>query len=246
MDTAKIIAIIACAFVFLLIMVMSSKNRIFRTYKKYMRVDNKINMTGKEFAFMSKSVLELKDLQFALVDGKLSDAYSPKYKTLLMSEDVCNTASLSSIAIVSHELGHAMQHKDESGLFFLNQLLAKLTNFTNKFIVPLLLFGLFSFIFKYPNDTLGTTLMLVSCALFCLHLLNLIVLIPLEYDASRRALRYLKQNNFISSGELHRAKKLLGVAAQTYIANLLDSLFMFNKKKKKRKKRWYYTTNITF
>lgn len=236
MDTTKIIAIIACAIVLLLIMVMSSKNRIFKTYKKYMKVDNKINKTGKEFAFMSKEILELHDLQFALVEDKLADAYSPKYKTLIMSEEVCNTASLSSIAIVSHELGHAMQHRDDSGLFFMNQMLVKFTNFTNKFILPLLILGLFSFLFKYPNDSIGTVLMLISAGLFGLHVLKLIVTIPLEYDASRRALKYLKESNFITSSELYRAKKLLGVAAQTYIANLLDSLFIFTKKKKRKKK----------
>ncbi len=235
MDTAKIIAIIAIVFVLLLLIVMSSKTRIFKTYKKYMKVDNKHNLTGKEFAFMSKQLLELKDLQFALVEDKLADAYSPKYKTLIMSEEVCNTASLASIAIVSHELGHAMQHKEDSGLFFLNQFLVKFTNFTNKFIIPLLICGILSALFKYPNDTLGTTLMLISAGLFGLHILNLLFTIPLEYDASRRALRYLKQNNLISNSELSKAKKLLSVAAQTYIANLLDSLFIFNKKKRKKK-----------
>ncbi|MBE5738545.1 MAG: zinc metallopeptidase [Clostridiales bacterium] len=237
MDTTKIIAIAACVVVILVLIVLSSKNRIHRTYKKYMRVDNKMNLSGKDFAFISKEALGLKDLQFALVDGKLTDAYSPKYKTLLMSEEVCNTASLSSIAIVSHELGHAMQHKEDSGLFFLNQMLAKFTHFANKFIIPLLVLGLASFIFKYPNDSLGITLMLIAVVLFGLHVLHLVVLIPLEYDASRRALKYLKQNNFITNAELHKAKKLLGVAAQTYIANLLDSLFIFAKKKGKRRKK---------
>lgn len=237
MDTFKIIFIIAVILIILFLVVMSSKNRIYSTYKKYMKVDNKMNMSGKDFAFLSKDVLDLRDLEFALVEDKLADAYSPKTKTLIMSEEVCNTASLSSIAIVSHELGHAMQHKEDSGLFFLNQMLVKFTNFTNKFIIPLLILGLASFIFKYPNDTLGTTLMLISAGLFGMHVLNLVVTIPLEYDASRRALKYLKQNNFITQSELHKAKKLLNVAAQTYVANLLDSLFIFTKKKKKRKKK---------
>lgn len=236
MDIIQILVIVAIVLIILMLIVFSSKSRIHGTYKKYMKVDNKIGMTGKEFAFHSKQVLDLKDLQFALVEDKLADAYSPKYKTLILSEEVCNTASLSSIAIVSHELGHAMQHRDDSGLFFINQALVKLTNFTNKFIIPLLIAGLISFIFGYPNDSLGITLMLISAGLFGLHLLNLIFTIPLEYDASRRALKYLKSNNFITPGELRKAKKLLRVAAQTYVANLFDSMFTFTKKKKRRKK----------
>lgn len=235
-SVARILVIVAIVLIVLILIVFSSKSRIFNTYQKYMKVDNKVGMTGKEFAFHSKQILELKDLQFALVEDKLADAYSPKYKTLILSEEVCNTASLSSIAIVSHELGHAMQHRDDSGLFFINQALVKLTNFTNKFIIPLLVLGVLSFIFKYPTDTLGTTLMLVTLGLFGLHILNLIFTIPLEYNASHRALKYLKSNNFITPNELRKAKKLLNVAALTYVANLFDSMFVFNKKKKRRKK----------
>lgn len=235
-SVARILVIVAIVLIILILIVFSSKSRIFKTYQKYMKVDNKVGMTGKEFAFHSKQILELNDLQFALVEDKLADAYSPKYKTLILSEEVCNTASLSSIAIVSHELGHAMQHRDDSGLFFINQALVKLTNFTNKFIIPLLALGVLSFLFKYPTDTLGTTLLLVASGLFGLHMLNLLFTIPLEYNASHRALKYLKSNNFITSGELRKAKKLLNVAALTYVANLFDSMFVFNKKKKRRKK----------
>ena len=64
-------------------------------------------------------------------------------------------------------------------------------------------------------------------------ILRLIILIPLEYDASRRALKYLKENEFVSPNEYRKAKKLLGIAAQTYIVALFDDLFIFNKKRKK-------------
>ena len=66
--------------------------------------------------------------------------------------------------------------------------------------------------------------------------MNQILTVPLEYDASKRALKYLKEYNYVSPNEYRRAKKLLGIAAQTYIANLLDGLFTFNKKKKRIKK----------
>jgi len=69
-----------------------------------------------------------------------------------------------------------------------------------------------------------------------IHAINQIVTIPLEYDASRRALNFLKENNFVSAGELRKAKKLLSIAAQTYIAGLFDSIFVLNRKKYRRKK----------
>lgn len=199
-----------------------------------MKIGNKMNLTGKELAFLSKANLGLTNLKFALTDRKLGDAYSPKYETLIISEEVCNTASLASLAIISHELGHAVQHKNQTPLYFLNQLTKKLTRLTNILIVPLLVIGLFLFLIKYPNDSLGIILMLISLSLFLLHILELIIVIPLEYDASRRALKYLKDYNYVSASEYKKAKKLLRVAAQTYIAGLLDDLFILNKKRKKK------------
>ena len=107
------------------------------------------------------------------------------------------------------------------------------TKFTNKFIIPLLVIGTLLFLLKYPNDSLGQILMIISGSLFGLHVLRLIILIPLEYDASRRALKYLKENEFVSPNEYRKAKKLLGIAAQTYIVALFDDLFILNKKRKK-------------
>lgn len=234
MDIYQILAIVGCILVVLLLIVVSSRNRIIKTYEKYMKVGNKANLTGKELAFVSKEKLELRNLEFALTKDKLGDAYSPKFNTLILSEEVCNTASLASLAIVSHELGHAVQHKNGTALFFITQLFNKITRFTNRIILPLLIIGFFLFILKYPNDTLGYSLMLTSGILFGAHVLNQILTIPLEYDASRKALKYLKENNYVSPSEYKKAKKLLGIAAQTYIAGLLDGIFILNKKRRKK------------
>jgi len=241
LDKYKIIAIIAAIILLLIIIVLSSRSRIHKTYQKYLKVSNKANLTGKELAFISKQNLELDDLQFALTDVTLGDAYSPKHRTLILSQEVCNTASLSSLTIVAHELGHAVQHKNNTGLFYLSQLFTKLTSFTNRFIIPLLLVGFLMFITKYPNDQIGEILMIISGALFLLHVITQIINVPLEYDASRRALKYLKEYNYVSPGEYRKAKKILSIAAQTYIANLLDGLFILNRK---RKRKWFYTGNI--
>lgn len=235
MDKYQIIAIIAGIILLLIIIVLTSRSRIIKTYQKYMKVGNKANMTGKQLAFISKENLNLDGLEFALTDNTLGDAYSPKYNTLILSKEVCDTASLSSLTIVAHELGHAMQHKNNSGLFFLTQLFLKITNFTNKFIVPLLAFGLLSFIIKYPNENLGITLMIISTLLFLIHVVTKIITIPLEYNASHRALKYLKEYNYVSPSEYKKAKKLLNIAAQTYIASLFDSLFILNKKRRKKR-----------
>ena len=199
-----------------------------------MKIGNQANLSGKDLAIYSKQKLQLDDLKFAVIDSKLCDAYSPKHNVLILSKEVCETASLSSLTIVAHELGHAMQKKEDTALFFATRILGAFTRFMNKFIIPLLIIGLFLFVIKYPNEELGLTLIYISAGLFGLHTLNQVLNIPLEYDASRRALKYLKENNFVSSSELKKAKKLLNVAAQTYIANLFDGLFILNTKKRKK------------
>ncbi len=232
LDEYKVIAIIAAIVLILLITVLTSRTRIVRTYDKYMHVNNQANLTGEQLAVLAKDVLGLKDLKFALTKNKLGDAYSPKYKTLIISEEVCNTASLSSMAIVSHELGHATQDKESTVLFCSSRLFTMITRLTNKFIIPLLIVGLFLYLFKYPNESLGAYLMITSGILFAIHVLNQILNIPLEYNASSRALKFLKKYQLLSPSEYRKAKHLLNIAAQTYIAGLLDGLFIFNKKKK--------------
>ena len=198
-----------------------------------MKLDNKANLTGEQLAIISKELLDL-DLRFALTRQKLGDAYSPKHRTLIISEEVCKTASLASLTIVAHELGHALQDKHNNYLFILTRILSKITSITNKLIVPAFVIGLFLFVFQYPNLESGYILLLISGCLFALQVLNQILTIPLEYNASSRALKYLKANNFVTQGELRKAKKLLNIAAQTYIASLFDGIFIFNLKRKKR------------
>ena len=234
MDKYQILAIAGIVLVFLLILVLSSRSRIVRTYNKYLRIDNKLNITGKQLAFIAKEQLQLDNLKFALTKHRLGDAYNYKHKTLILSEEVCNTASLASLTIVAHELGHAMQHKDNSPLFTITVLTNKLTRLTSGFIFPLLVFGLFFFVFKYPTDDFGYILMVISGCLFILQILNKLLNIPLEYNASRRALKFLKEYNYLTTGEHIRAKRLLGIAAQTYIASLFDELIPIKRKRKKR------------
>lgn len=197
-----------------------------------MKVDNHYNITGEQLAVYSKKALGLKNLKFALTKTKLGDAYSPKHSTLILSEEVCKTASLSSLTIVAHELGHAQQDNENHPLFVTTRLLGLITRLTNSLIIPSLIVGIFLYVFKYPTPDVGYIIILVSGCMFCLHALHKLLTIPLEYDASRRALKYLKENRFIEESEMKKAKKLLRVAAQTYIAGLLDGILIIRKKRK--------------
>ena len=216
----------------LLIVVFSARKRIQTIYAKYMKVSNKADITGKQLALAGKEYLKLEGLQFSLIEGKMTDGYSHKYKTLFISDEVANTASLASVAIVAHELGHAMQDFGNDRLYHLTHIFNRITRFTNKFILPCLIVGIGFLLFEFElNISYG--LLYTSLGLFCLHLLLKVLTIPMERNASHRALKFLKQYKIVSNSEHNKARKLLRVAGQTYITALFDGIFItFNKTKR--------------
>lgn len=235
METYQLWLIALSILIFLLLMVFTSRTRIVRTYNKYMKVDNKHNITGKQLAFFLKDNLNLPQLKFSLTQRKLGDAYNYKYRTLIMSEAVCNTASLASLTIVAHEMGHACQHRDNSALFDITIFLTRLTRLTSVFIIPLLVTGLIFQLLQYPDPNTGYILIIISACLFVIQFLSKLLNIPLEYNASRRGLKFLKEYDVLSPTEYMRAKKLLSIAAQTYIASFFDEMFSFVKIKRKKR-----------
>lgn len=218
---SKVYIVLASIFVIFLIWLFTARRRIVGVYDKYLKAPNEKGLTGENVAAFAVQYLDL-NIRFSLIKGKLTDAYSHKTKTLYMSEEVRETASLSSVAIVGHELGHALQDKENNFFFRLNYVLNVVTHFTNRFIVPLLIFGLLFKILKWPTPTVGDTLVLVGVILFAMHALFKLLTIPIEYGASRRALQFLLGAKLITKNEANKVEKLLNVAAQTYIVGLFD------------------------
>ena len=212
---------------FLIISIATSRSRIKKIYRKYMEIPNSLDLTGKEFAFISKRNLRLTNLKFALTNVELGDAYSSSSKTLIMSEKVCNSASIASIAIVAHELGHAVQDKNKSFLLNLTHLFRKITRFTNKFIVPCFLISLVCFFVKSIDIQVCLTFLYIGSILFVLHVFNHLLYIPVEYGASYIAMRYLKMCKGFKLKEYDKIRYLLNVAVQTYIASFFDGVFLF-------------------
>lgn len=218
---------------FLIISIATSRSRIRRIYRRYMDMPNSLDLTGKEFAFISKKNLRLSNLKFALTNIELGDAYSSKSKTLIMSEQVCNTASIASIAIVAHELGHAVQDKNNNFLLRLTHLFRKITKVTNKFIIPSLLVSLICFLVDSIDIQLCLTFLYIGSILFVFHIFNHLLCIPLEHGASKIAMRYLKMCKGFKLKEYDKISYLLNVAVQTYIASFFDDVFLFVFKRRK-------------
>lgn len=221
--------IIGGVVLFFLIWLFSARKRIMSVYKKYIRMPNDNGISGERIAIYGKESQGL-DIKFALVKGTLTDAYSSKQKTLYLSQDICESESLASCAVVAHELGHAMQDKENMPLFRITHLLNRFTHFTNRFIFPLLIFGLAFMIFKWPTETVGLNMVISSGILFVLHALFKLLTIPVETDASKRAIKFLVNNKIITKNEIPKIKKFLRTAAQTYIVALFDDFVITARK----------------
>ncbi|MCK9575212.1 MAG: zinc metallopeptidase [Clostridia bacterium] len=225
MDKYTIYIIILAVIVILILSTLAAtRAQVLSTYKKYDKFPCELNITAGQFIMASKKYLKMFDLNIARTDIILGDAYDVKSKTIILSENVLTSNSVSAISIASHELGHAMQHNDEYAGLQVNFFLTVVTGFLVKFLVPLLLASIGLMIFGSFNT--GMVLMYCALGIFLSSIIIKLLLIPVEINASKRAIQYLKQNNILNKRELIYAKRILGVAACTYIYLFFDAILL--------------------
>lgn len=170
-------------------------------------------MTGAQAA---ERILRSQGIDYVRVGhvrGNLTDHYDPKNKVLNLSDTVYNSTSVSAIGVAAHECGHAVQ--DKVGYFLLNfrGSLVPAANFGAQLSWPLIIIG-------YLFGGAGGTLVKVGILMFCAVVLFHLVTLPVELDASRRALRLLDENGILVEDEVKKTRKVLGAAALTYVAAL--------------------------
>lgn len=197
-----------------LISIIASSN-VKHTFEKYARKSAMCGMTGTEVARRILDSEGMYNMPINHVGGDLSDYYDPKSKSLNLSDTVCQRTSVAAIAVAAHECGHAIQHNDGYELLTIRNKFVPVANFGSSAGVPIILIGLFFAI--DPLAKLGV--ILFSCA-FIFQLLTL----PVELDASRRALVKLQELGLVYSDEKNSAKKVLTAAALTYVAAVAASL----------------------
>lgn len=223
--------IIALVILILMISVFSSRKRIVKIYDKYLTINLKSGLTGVVFVQYLIRTLNL-PIRLAKAPGKYNDAYVSKAKAICLSEDVLSSSSVASVAIIAHEMGHALQDSTKDAKFNFNHAMRKITRFTNKFIFPLLIAALCFWIFKWPTDIAWITTLSVDGGLLLLHIISNFSFIPIERDASRRGLALLKEHANLTNSEFRHCQKLLRVAGQTYIAHFFDDFLLFSTIKK--------------
>jgi Zn-dependent membrane protease YugP len=185
------------------------------TFKRYSKVMNSRGLTGADAASMILSNAGITDVQIAPVGGSLTDHYSPGEKVLRLSQTVFGSTSVAAVGIAAHECGHAIQHKEGYSPLRLRTASGILANVGSWFSWPLIVIGLgFGF--------LG--LAQAGVILFSFVVLFQLVTLPVEFDASRRAVLIMETSGLLSTEELSASKKVLTAAALTYLAALLSTI----------------------
>ncbi len=185
------------------------------TFKRYSKVMNSRGLTGADAASMILSNAGITDVQIAPVGGSLTDHYSPGEKVLRLSQTVFGSTSVAAVGIAAHECGHAIQHKEGYSPLRLRTASGILANVGSWFSWPLIILGLgFGF----------AGLAQAGVILFSFVVLFQLVTLPVEFDASRRAVLIMETSGLLSTEELSASKKVLTAAALTYLAALLSTI----------------------
>lgn len=179
------------------------------TYKKYSGVPTRAASPGLRVARDILQTNRLESVGVESVAGMLSDHYDPRAKAVRLSEGNYQSSSIAAVAVAAHEVGHAMQDGLGYAPLALRHNLFPVVNITSTMAMPLLLIG---FISNFPM------LIDVGIVFFSVAVLFHVVTLPVEFNASTRALTQLRQGNFLDEGELAGAKKVLDAAALTYVA----------------------------
>lgn len=202
------------AFLGIIVLLISSQLIIDSVYKKYSRISANLAHTGKEISEMMLQTNGVNNVSFKLIKGELTDHYNSATKTISFSRKSCEGNSISSIAVAAHETGHALQ--DAKGYFMLKirKILGPICSFASKFVWIVIFLGVI----------LGAmNFILAGLALMAVTILFQIVTLPVEFDASRRAVSYLSTLGY-DEETMHGVKKVLKAAAYTYLASTLASI----------------------
>ncbi len=188
-----------------------------RKFKKYSQIGNASGMTGAEIAMKMLRDNGLYDVKVTHVEGQLTDHYNPTNKTVNLSEGVYNSDSIMAAAVAAHECGHAVQHARAYGPLTMRSQLVPIVSFASQWVTWVILAGIF-LLEVFP------TILLIGILMFAATTLFSFITLPVEIDASRRALAWLNNSGMTNYTNHAYAKDALKSAAYTYVVAALGSL----------------------
>lgn len=194
-------------------------NRLKSKFNEYSQIGLRNGMSGKEIAQKMLADNGIYDVRVISTPGHLSDHYNPQDKTVNLSPDVYEGRSISAAAVAAHECGHAVQHATAYPMLTFRSKIVPLVNISSQLSQWIILAGI-GFLFGAANPTI----LLVGIVLFAITTVFTIITLPVEYDASNRALIWLERNNITTPAEHDKAADALKWAARTYVVAAISSV----------------------
>ena len=186
--------------------------RVKSTFRKYNRVRSMSGMTGAQAAERILQAAGIYGVTIQHVSGELTDHYDPRNKVLRLSDSTYGSASVAAVGVAAHECGHAIQHQKSYAPLSIRSAIVPVANFGSAIAWPLIIIGMFI------TSNTGSLLINIGILCFSLAVLFQLVTLPVEFNASSRAVRILGDTGILDSQELKSTRKVLGAAALTYVA----------------------------
>jgi len=199
--------------VFIISMIIQAK--LNSTFRKYSQIGNARNITGAQAAEMVLRYYNIQDVRIERINGTLADCYDPINKVIKLSDAVYGNSSIAAVGVACHEAGHAAQHAEKYLPIRVRNSILPVCNIGSRFSIPLLLIGV---LFSIPQ------LVWVGIGFFAFTSVFQFVTLPVEFNASNRALNVVESTGILSFEEKRGAGKVLKMAAMTYVASLAMSL----------------------
>lgn len=198
----------------LILSLLASAN-VKSTFARYSSVRSMSGLTGAMAAQRVLQYAGITDVRIERVSGELTDHYDPRSKVLRLSDSTYGSNSIAAVCVAAHECGHAIQHQVHYGPLVLRSTIVPAANLGSQLAWPIFLMGL---VFSIP------TLTTIGIVLFSLAVIFQLVTLPVEFNASSRAMKVLETSGILSTSELASGRKVLGAAALTYVAALASSV----------------------
>lgn len=206
-----------------LLLALWAQSRVSSAFNKYSQVPNNRGLSGAQVARMMLDSEGLNNVAVERVEGRLSDHYDPRHKTLRLSPDVYDSTSVAAAGIAAHEMGHALQDKVSYAPLMLRSALVPVTQIGSQLGVWLFFGGLMFMMFA-GSSGIAYSIAVIGLLLFATSAVFTIVTLPVEFDATKRAKTLLVRQGILAGNEMEGVNKVLDAAALTYVAAALQAI----------------------
>lgn len=203
------------------------QTRVMNAFKTYNKIQSVNGITAQEACKRLLQNAGITDVEIVAIKGTLTDHYNPKTKTLALSQTVYNSTSISALGVAAHEAGHAIQHAENYAPLKMRNVLGSLSNICSSLLWPLVIIGILLSVFSTAGDGIGDIFLWGGVIFFGISVIFALITLPVEFNASKRALFNLTDSGILDTTEVRGAKVVLNAAAQTYVAALVVSILSF-------------------